>query len=99
MIDGDTILLKIDECERLSAETFFIYKPTWNLIISALKWSLGKTAIEINNRIVICGAKRDRTRMEIMKNNWQLISETLKWVMEETETNPIESRKVLIPFG
>ena len=93
------IMNVIEAAELQSAETFFIYKPTWDLIILALNWSLGKTAIEINNRIVICGAKRDRGRMEIMKNKWQLIIETLKWVMEETDTNPIEARKDLIPFA
>ena len=91
--------MKIDECEQLMAMTFFIYKPTWQLITKALTWSTGKTAIEINNRIVICGARRDRERMKMIKSNWQLIIETLKWVLEETTTDPIEARKDLIPFA
>ncbi len=99
MISDHDRLLKIDECELLMAETFMIYRPTWQLIIKALAWSIGKTAIEINNRIVICGARRDRQRMKTMKRNWQLISETLKWVLEETDIDPIESRKELIPFA
>lgn len=91
--------MKIDECEQLMAESFMVYKSTWQLITKALSWSIGKTAIEINNRIVICGAKRDQTRPQLMKNNWQLIIETLKWVLEETDTDPIEARKDLIPFA
>ena len=93
------IMNVIEAAELGSAQGFFIYRATWNLIISALNWSMGKTAIEINNRIVICGAKRDRQRMRMIKNNWQLIIETLKWVLEETDTNPIEARKDLIPFA
>ena len=93
------IINVIEACELEMQNTFFIYKPTWELITKALNWSLGKSAIDINNRIVICGAKRDRTRMKMLKNNWQLIIETLKWVLEETETDPIQSRKDLIPFA
>jgi hypothetical protein len=99
MIDENDRLSKIDECEQLAASTFHIYKPTWDLIIKALTWSIGKTAIEINNRIVVCQAKRDQARYQIMKNNWQLIIETLRWVFEETDIDPIESRKALIPFA
>lgn len=99
MISEHERLLKIDECELLMQDTFMIYRSTWQLIIKALTWSIGKTAIEINNRIVICGARRDRQRMKIMKRNWQLIIETLKWVLEETDIDPIESRKELIPFA
>ncbi len=99
MISDHDRLLKIDECEQLMANTFMIYKPTWTLIIKALSWSIGKTAIEINNRIVICGARRDRHRLKSIRNNWQLIIETLRWVLEETGTDPVESRKDLIPFA
>ena len=99
MISDQDRLLKIDECEQLMAKAFMIYKPTWQLITKALTWSIGKTAIEINNRIVICGAKRDRQRMKMLKNNWQLIIETLKWVLEETDIDPLESRRNLIPFA
>lgn len=99
MISDHDRLLKIDECEQLMANTFMIYKPTWKLITKTLSWSIGKTAIEINNRIVICGARRDRVRMRLIRNNWQLIIETLRWVLEETETDPVESRRDLIPFA
>ena len=99
MISDHDRLLMIDQCEQRAAKVFHIYRPTWQLITKALTWSIGKTAIEINNRIVICGAKRDRQRMRILKNNWQLIIETLKWVLEETDIDPIESRKDLIPFA
>lgn len=95
MISDQDRLLKIDECELLMAKTFMIYKPTWRLITKALSWSIGKTAIEINNRIVICGAKRDRQRRHLMKDNWQVIIETLRWVLEETDTDPIQARKDL----
>jgi hypothetical protein len=43
--------------------------------------------------------KIDTSRFRILGNNWQLIIETLKWVLEETEIDPIESRKDLIPFA
>ena len=99
MISDHDRLLMIDQCEKRAANVFHIYRQTWQLIIKALSWSIGKTAIEINNRIVVCGAKRDRQRMKLLKNNWQLIIETLKWVLEETDIDPIESRKDLIPFG
>ena len=99
MISEHDRLLKIDECEQLMAMTFMIYKPTWQLIIGALRWSIGKTAIEINNRIVICGARRDQMRMKSLRSNWQLIIETLKWVFEETDIDPVDSRKDLIPFA
>ena len=99
MISDHDRLLKINECEQLMANTFMIFKPTWQLITKALSWSIGKTAIEINNRIVICGARRDRTRMAMIRNNWQLIIETLKWVLEETDIDPVDSRKDLIPFA
>ena len=99
MISDHDRLLMIDQCEQLAAKTFFVYRATWELITKALSWSIGKTAIEINNRIVICEAKRDRTRMKMLRNNWQLIIETLRWVFEETDIDPIESRKDLIPFA
>ena len=99
MRSAPEIMNVIEAAETRSEARFGIYRATWNLIIKALKWSLGKTAIEINNRIVICGAKRDRTRMRMLKNNWQLIIETLKWVMEETDIDPIQSRRDLIPFA
>lgn len=98
MISDHDRLLKIAECEQLMANSFMVYKPTWQLITKALSWSIGKTAIEINNRIVICGARRDRQPMRMIKSNWQLIIETLKWVLEETDVDPIDSRKDLIPF-
>lgn len=99
MISDQDRLLKIDQCEQLMAKGFFLYKATWQLITKALKWSIGKSAIQINNRIVICGAKKEQQRLALMKNNWQLIIETLKWVLEETDTDPIQSRKDLIPFA
>lgn len=99
MISDHDRLLKINQCEQLAAKTFMIYRPTWGLITKALSWSMGKTAIEINNRIVVCGAKRDRPPMSLLKNNWQLIIDTLKWVLEETDIDPIDSRKALIPFA
>ena len=95
MISDHDRLLKLDECEQLMAKAFMIYRPTWQLITKALSWSIGKTAIEINNRIVICGAKRDQNLLLLMRNNWQLIIETLKWVLEETDTDPIQARKDL----
>ena len=99
IIDDHDILLKIDECEILSANTFFIYRPTWNLIISALKWSIGKNEYEIKKRIEVCEMKIDPSRFNMLGNNWRLIIQTLRWVLEETELDPIEARKDLIPFA
>ena len=99
MIDDHDRLLMINQCEQLAGDAFFIYKATWSLIMSALNWSMHKTEYEIKKRIEICEMKRDRSRFSGLGNNWQLIIETLKWVLEETDVDPIESRKDLIPFA
>lgn len=99
MISDHDRLLMIDQCEYLSIETFFIYRPTWQLITKALTWSMGKTSEEIIVRIGICRYKQGHAKLKLMKNNWQLIINTLRWVLEETETDPIQSRKDLIPFA
>ena len=98
MIDEHDRLLKIDECERLSADTFFFYKPTWGLILKALNWSFGKTAEEIKTHIEKCVEKQNQSP-GILMNQWQLMIDSLKWVIEETEIDPIESRRNLIPLA
>ena len=95
MIDEDTRLLMIDQCELLSADTFFIYRSTWDLITKALSWSMQKTVYDIQKRIEVCEVKRGTSRFNMRGKNWQLIIETLKWVIEKTETDPIEARTAL----
>ena len=99
MIDEHDRLLKIDECERLSAKTFFIYKPTWNLIISPLKWSIGKTKEEIMTRRGKTRYHQTKEKNHQKSKNWQLIIETLNWVLEDTAIDPLQSRRYLIPFA
>ncbi len=99
MISEHDRLLKIDECERLAADTFYIYRPTWQLITKALSWSMEKSKFEIKKRIEVCEMKAGSTRMKILRNNWLLVIETLKWVLEATDIDPLDSRKALIPFA
>jgi len=92
-------ILNVIEAAKLgSAESFFIYKPTWDLIIKPLDWSLGKTAKEIQTRIEKCIEKQDQSP-GILRNQWQLTIDTLKWVIEETDIDPLESRRNLIPLA
>ena len=93
------IINVIEAAELRIAETFFIYKPTWKLIISALNWSLGKTDEEIMTRRGKCRYKQSQHKNKQMKNNWQLIIESLDWVLEETAIDPIQARRNLIPFA
>ena len=99
MISDDDRLLMIDQCEQLAAKTFFIYRSTWNLIISPLKWSMEKTAEEIMTRRGKSRYQQGKEKNRQKKRDWQLIIETLTWVLEETHIDPIESRKDLIPFA
>ncbi len=78
MISDHDRLLKIDECEQLMANTFMIYKPTWQLITKALSWSMEKTSAEIIVRIGICRYKQGHAKLKLMKNNWQLIIDVEK---------------------
>ena len=99
MISEHDRLLMVDEVETKGYTVGFLYRSTYALITKALKWSIAKDKLEIEKRIIICEGKREQQRMQIMKNNWQLIIETLKWVIEETETEPLESRRNLVPFA
>ena len=99
MIDEHDRLLKIDECEQHSANTFMIYRPTWNLIISPLKWSMQKTAEEIMTRRGKTRYRQGQAKTQALWRNWQLIIETLDWILGDTEKDPIEARKYLIPFA
>lgn len=92
-------IMNVIEAAKLgSAESFFIYKPTWNLIISPLDWSLGKAYHEIQTRIEKC-IDRKVNSPAILRNQWQLTIDTLKWVIEETDIDPLESRRNLIPLA
>jgi len=92
-------ILNVFEAAKLgSAESFFIYKPTWDLIISALDWSLGKTAEEIQTRISK-GIDKQIQSPKILWKQWQLMIDSLRWIIEETDTDPLESRRNLIPLA
>ena len=98
MRSAPEIMNVIEAAEFGSQGTFFIYKPTFDLIISPLNFSLGKTREEIEKRIIICEGKREKSK-KILKNNWQLIIDSLRWVIEELDIDPLESRRNLIPFA
>jgi hypothetical protein len=73
-------------------------KPTFDLIIKSLGWSMQKTYEEIQERITVCEEKKAQAPT-LMKHNWQLIIETLRWTLEEIETDPLQSRIEVIPFA
>jgi len=98
MRSAPEILNVIEAAKVGSAKSFFIYKPTWDLIISPLDWSLGKTYEEIKARIEKCIEKQDQSP-GILVNQWQVTIDTLRWVIEETDTDPLESRRNLIPLA
>ncbi len=98
MRSAPEIMNVIESAEFDSQETFFIYKPTFDLIIKPLNFSLEKTREEIEKRIIICKGKREQSN-PILKNNWQLIIDSLRWVIEERDIDPLESRRILIPFA
>ena len=93
------ILNVIEACELEMHGTFLIYKPTWELITKALNFCLGKTKEEIMTRRGKCRYRQGQMKINSMKNHWQLIIETLDWVLEETDIDPIQSRRKLIPFA
>jgi hypothetical protein len=88
----------IEKCEEASAQTFFIYKPTYNLITKAVEWSFGKSELDIKKRILICEGKKNRG-ISILRPQWQLIIDTLKWIIFECDLDPMESRRQLIPLA
>lgn len=85
-----------------------VFQPSYQLIISALKWSLreGKKdkAIpgfgiprgesEIRERLEACRKRRDNA-FSVLVVNWQLIVASLEWVLCETEITPSEARENL----
>jgi hypothetical protein len=97
MIDEETRQAKIEEAKEHMEKTFLIYKPTWDLIIKPLEWSMGKTAEEIMTRRGKSRYRQDQMKSGIQKRNWQVIIETLNWVLEDTQICPIESRWSLLP--
>lgn len=98
MRSAPEIMNVLEAAKLCSAESFFIYKPTWNLIISPLEWSLGKSRDEILYRISVCRDKQ-KNSLKILSCTWQLIIDSLKWVLEETDIDPLESRRNLIPLA
>jgi hypothetical protein len=89
----------IEAAEYASQGTFFIYKPTWDLIISPLKFCLGKTKEQIMDRRGKSRYRQSQERNNLMRKNWELIIQTLSWVLEETDIDPLQSRRDLIPFA
>jgi len=83
----------IEECKRKKRYSFPPISATWQLIISVLEWSLGKTDAEIRERIK---RVRDRKRntLSILGPNWQVIISSLEWVLGEEERDPITMRKI-----
>lgn len=81
-------------------------RPSYQLVISALKWSMGEgkkdNAVpgfgnprgedEIRERLETCRKRRDNS-MQILAMNWQLIVSSLEWVLCETEITPLEARE------
>lgn len=83
-----------------------VLQPSYQLVISALKWSMGEgkkdNAVpnfgtprgedEIRERLEECRKRRD-TSMKILSANWQLIVSSLEWVLGESDITPLEARK------
>lgn len=82
----------IEECQRKKRYSIPPISSTWQLIISALEWSLGKTDQEIRERIKRCELRRDTSRM--LGPNWQVIISSLEWVLGEEERDPITMRSI-----
>ena len=83
----------IDECKYKKRRSIPPISSTWQLIISALEWSFGKTDKEIRARIERCETRRDKGH-SFLKSNWQIIISTLEWVLGEEERDPIMMRSV-----
>ena len=83
----------IDECKYKKRRSIPLISSTWQLIISALEWSFGKTDKEIRARIERCEARRDKGH-SLLKSNWQIIISSLEWVLGEEERDPITMRKI-----
>jgi len=80
-------------------------KPSYQLIISALAWSLGegkkdtfvpgfgisRGEYEIKRRIIECMKKRER--ISILSKNWQVIISCLEWVLGDSDIMPLEARE------
>ena len=87
------IMSIIDDCKIKKRRSIPPISSTWQLIISALEWSFGKTDKEIRARIERCEARRDKGP-SFLKSNWQIIISTLEWVLGEEERNPITMRSI-----
>jgi len=81
-------------------------KPSYQLVISALAWSLGEGKkdtfvpgfrqppgrYEIRKRIRECITRRERSISRVAKN-WQVIISCLEWVLGDSDIMPLESRE------
>ena len=83
----------IEECQRKKRYSLPPISATWQLIVSALEWSLGKTETEIRERILRCEFRRDTARL--LASNWQVIISSLEWVLGEEERDPITMRSIV----
>ena len=98
MRSAPEIMNVIEAAELGSAESFFIYKPTYDLIIKSLDWGLGKTYEEIQTKISKCIDKQIQSP-KILWKQWQVMIDSLRWIIGETDIDPLESRRNLIPLA
>lgn len=84
----------IDACKMNKRRSIPPISATWQLIISALEWSFGRTDTEIRARIERCEARRDKG-YSLFKSNWQIIISSLEWVLGEEEQDPISMRSIV----
>ena len=82
----------IDDCKYKKRRSLPPISSTWQLIISALEWSMGKTDKELRERILRCELRRDTARL--LTSNWQIIVSSLEWVLGEEERDPITMRSI-----
>ena len=86
------IMSIIEECTRKKRYSLPPISSTWQLIVSALEWSVGKTDAEIRERIRRCELRRGTRRL--LASNWQVIISSLEWVLGEEERDPIMMRSI-----
>jgi len=86
---------------------WFNLKPSYQLVVSALSWSLGegkkdtfvpgfgkpRGEYEIRTRIRRCIERRDKAMMGILSKNWQVIISCLEWVLGDSDIMPLEARE------
>ena len=88
-------------------------KPSYQLVISALAWSLGegrkdsfgpgpgraRGEYEIRSRVRRCIERKDKARIDIISKNWQIIISCLEWVLGDSDIMPLEARENIYHGG